>query len=235
MPKRLLLMHLHHTEADAAAPPRPDGHVASRVTDAQWSLAGADSTPIDVLLRGMRLPAGQARRTPRAGNEWSSIYPISELLDARLLPTKPLSPLPVGVLPYARLVSEDTNVLTAADGGGSYRDVTFEVFSERPCWGLLNITAETGLLSWSLTPEAWPRAGAPTSRIVRWTSQRAGGGPWRISARLAAGSGAEARLRVQLHVDYLDDTRALRAMTAKLPPWGTMTYAATGFISDWVL
>jgi hypothetical protein len=234
MPKRLLLMHLHRTEADPSAGPAPGGHVASRVSSAQWSFAGADSTPIDVLLRGMRLPAGQARRTPRAGDEWSSIYPISELLDARLLPTKPIDPLPVGVLPYVRLVAEDTNVLTAADGGGSYRDVTFEVFSERPCWGLLNITTDTGLLSWSLTPEKWAREGAPKARAVRWTSQK-WGEPWRITARLAAGGGTEARLRVALHVDYLMATRALKAMIGKLPEWGTMTYAATGFISEWVL
>lgn len=242
MPKRLLALHLHHTEAVAPSDPNAGAggaaHVVSKVTGAEWALAGADSTPLRGLLRAMRLPLGAARKHPAAGNEWSSIYPISELLEIKLIPTQPLSPPPVKVLPYVRLVSEDTNVLTAADGGGSYRDVEFEVFTERPCWGLLNVTSDGGVLGWSLTNQTWPRASAPRGRIVRWTSQRAAATRWRVRVRVGAGGrgrGGSGQLRVQLHIDYLQTTPQIAALIRKLPPWGTMTYQATGYISDWVL
>jgi hypothetical protein len=247
MPKRLLLLHLHHTEAlplsknPAAAAVDADisaaAHVQSRVVDSQWAFAGTDSTPVAALLRAMRLPLARARRQPAGGSEWSSIYPISELIDVRLMPTKALSPPPVGVLPYIRLVSEDTGVLTATDGGGAYRDVHFDVYTEAPCWGLLNVTAPGGVLSWSLTPQKWrPGGAAPRNLVVRWTSQR-WRTPWRVSVRVAAGAGADGggKLRVQLHVDYLAETPALAAMKKRLPEWGTMTYEATCYISDWRL
>lgn len=178
----------------------------------------------------------QARKQPVVGDEWSSIFPISTLIDVRLLPTKPLSPSPVTVLPYVRLVSEDTNVLTAADGGGTYRDVTFEVYTEAPCWGLLNITSDSGILSWTLTPEKWPRSTAPRNQIVRWTTQQRNRA-WRVTVRVAAGTGdpAASALRVTLHVDYLRDTPQIKALVKKLPAWGTMTYAATSYVSEWVL
>jgi len=244
MPKRLLVLHLHRTEALPAEAPADNSilppHIQSRVVDSQWAFAGADSTPVDTLMRAMRLPVAQARDTPLVGDEWSSTYPISELLDVRLLPTKPASPLPVSVLPYIRFISEDTNVLTAADGGGAYRDVTFDVYTEKPCWGVLNMTTshDSGILSWSLTPEKHARPEAPRRKVVRWTSQRwRGDKRWRITVRLAAGAGGGggARLRVGLHVDYLEDTASMKAMLKKVPAWGTMTYQATGFISEWVM
>jgi hypothetical protein len=253
MPKRLLLKHLHRTEpVSAPSPPAAAGaanadapapaHVRSRIVDSAWAFAGVDSTPVDALLSAMGLPTGAAAAAKGApapaGDEWGSIYPISELLDARLLPAKPAAPPPVRVLPYVRLLAEDTNVLTAAEGGGTYRDVEFEVWTGRPCWGLLNLTAPGGMLGWSLTPARWPRGAAPTAKAVRFTSQRAERRPWRLSVRLAAGSGGGgggAPLRVRLHVDYIADTPQLAAMVSRLPKWGTMTYAATGFISDWEL
>jgi hypothetical protein len=245
MPKRLLALHLHRTEP---VPPahtvsdgtRPTGHPPSRVTGAQWAFAGTDSTRVDRLMRAMRLPLEESRRHAPRGDEWANIYPISEVVDVRLLPTKPLEPPPVAVLPYVRLVGEDTNVLTAADGGGAYRDVTFEVFTERPCWGLLNLTAsaDSGILSWSITPQKWARGEAQRTQIVRWTSQR-WGAPWTVTVRLAAGAGGAAgvgaQLTARLHVDYLADTPNIKSMVKKVPAWGTMTYQATTFISEYTL
>lgn len=246
MPKRLLIMHLHRTEpvpsggepagSDAVAQDQPQ-HVASRVVSAHWSFAGADSTPVDALMRAMRLPVADARAHPPAGDEWASIYPISELLDVRLLPTRPVAAPPVKVLPYIRLVSEETNVLTAADGGGTYREVAFDVYSEAPCWGVLNVTAAGGILSWSLTPERFSARAAPTARIVRWTSQR-WRTPWRVTVRVGSGGeggASAAALRVKLHIDYLAPTREMRHVIGRVPPWGTMTFASTGYVSEWVL
>ena len=62
MPKRLLMLHLHHTEALPSDDPAGGAqHVASRVADAEGALAGADSAPRAPLLRGMKLPLAQGR------------------------------------------------------------------------------------------------------------------------------------------------------------------------------
>jgi hypothetical protein len=134
-------------------------------------------------------------------------------------------------------------VLTAAEGGGAYRDVNFEVWLDRPCWGLLNVTSDAGILSWSLTRDKWRRDTAPLTAAVRFTSAVPGGRLWQVSVRLAAGGGraveapgaGAAALRLRLHVDYLDDTPNLRAMARRVPRWGTLTFAATGFVSEYVL
>ena len=130
----------------------------------------------------------------------------------------------------------DAAALTAAAGGGAYRDVGFDVYTEKPCWGLLNMTSDGGILSWSLTGQSWPPPAAPRNQIVRWTSQRVAPAPWRVRVRVGAGGrGRSGKLRVQLHVDYLQSTPQIASMKRRLPPWATMTYEATGYISDWVL
>ena len=150
-----------------------------RLTNAAWAISGTDPAAVRTVTDAMGL--GGVKGLERKGSEWLVVYPISDLLD---LVSLPAPNVPMGLLvdklPALRLVS-DRLVPAAAAGasdreqqplldaellsdegvervasGGRFREVAFEVYTQKPCWGSLRISGQP-LLSWELSPESGAR------------------------------------------------------------------------------
>ncbi len=222
-PKRLLANHLHHTEVDTSATgSNAADHPVMRVVNASWAFGGADSTSLSMLLPHLGIKSG-GRRLPATGREWSVVFPVHSMLEVHAYPARPLEAPIVPVLPYVKLVGEEGRA------GGMYeRVLQLEVYSDAPCWGLLNITGP--LRSWDVTPELNPHktASGGVEHVVRWTTEAAQT-PWPLE--LVVGPGE--KLRLELHVAYLHATEPLKGIRSRLPDWATLSYECTSYVSIW--
>lgn len=247
MPKRVLINHFHYTESlgsqqGVSSSNSRQQRIAMTVKNATWAVAGADGNPVDWVVP--RLGFDPATAVHASGREWQIVYPVSSILDVRGFKSPAVETGMVQQLPYVRLVSDsmsDSSNQSKQHGDSStppWREIQLEVYTEAPCWGVLNFTGPP-ILNWSLSATLNPQLSHTSAQVtleqhvVRWTTE-ASHTSWPITLQVAhSGATDNQKLHVELHVAYLTRTSSLQQMVSKLPDWSTLSYEATTYYSEW--
>jgi hypothetical protein len=169
-------------------------------------------------------------------------------------------------LPFVQLVRlEDVTGGVAGHGSKSglaapsVVRVHLRLYSQLPCWGILNVTA-LDLVGWSWTERVHPSrvcrwCGESQKHMVRFTTQHAeqdaywpfwldvgvpaaaGGNDSAEDTAIPTGlpRGTPLGVRVELSVSYLHRTAPLRRVMAMLPSHTAESWLATVYQSYWVL
>eukprot|EP01025_Chloroclados_australasicus_P050534 TRINITY_DN581_c1_g1_i6.p1 TRINITY_DN581_c1_g1~~TRINITY_DN581_c1_g1_i6.p1 ORF type:complete len:922 (+),score=66.77 TRINITY_DN581_c1_g1_i6:62-2767(+) len=165
---------------------------------------------------------GRTGRIPLEGWELLALFPIQQIFEGVAFKVDQKEPLkgPVSNTPYINLVNK-----TSANQGVA--QLNLEIVSERPGWGVLNITGD--LDSWSFNEVvSIDQYQGKQFHLVRFASGSMD--PFRWPFWLGVKQGG--RVRVEFALIYLPITEDLQEVVKQMPSWTAIGYG-TQYFGAW--
>ncbi|KAG1676079.1 hypothetical protein FOA52_014944 [Chlamydomonas sp. UWO 241] len=214
------------------------------VLGSRMALGSMDSNSVEIALRAAGGGFESEARLAMSGRDFSSVYPVSGLMAGVSLaaPPPPLEGPVVTQLPFLCEASPPEARGRGGGDGGCARRMHLQLYTERPAWGIINITGP--LSAWSFGTTLMPSLvdeGHRVQHVARfmfqpqrphlldfWLETEGGEG-----CEGGAGGGGAVGLHIETSVSYLDQTADLMAAKARLPDWTSEIWLATVYYARW--